>query len=429
MRSFDMESDEVPDLLKIPRPLQEIYFDAAEQEAERLLKRIGGIDKLVEPIRGELSRGISRAPLRGEWRDMSIAVVDGSDTPVVSERIGVRYGLYAAAYKLFHGIEPLKNNENYVGNYLNEQIHENEEVFVKVLDLVTTYLERTLAKKLLESDELSVDLLIIDGSFLGYRTGCSLVKEQRIDFTEPLTNRHFETVFDLISEINKLTEYIADSGRAVGIIKRVPTRAIDGYMMYKRTDKKGLNLSDRAILSLVMDVGEVFSYGRYLGADEKVDAFSWYRSVSRDPKVRGKSPDDVLREAERRVNVQLTADLTRRGSRRGRGGPISSSIVKLARRMKRFYIRTVKNLPPICIDVPSSVSEDLLENVFSYCLETASPSTGLPMSLDLVDALVSLPRGLARDFANEVEALLLRRGADVSRLRILFSRYNPQKDE
>ena len=426
-----MEGGEIPEILKIPRPLQDKFFNAAEGEADRLLKRVGEIDKLIKRLSDEVARGISPIRLRSDWRDMTIAVVDGSDTPAIDERIGVRFGLYAAAYKLFKGEDPLENGEGYLGDRLNEQIRVGKETFLKVLDLVTTYLERMLAEHLLKQNTPHVDLLILDGSFLGYRTGCSLVKGEQIDLTEPVTGKHFRTIYDLISEINDLTLKIAKSGRAVGVIKRVPTEAIEGYIRYRYGEGEGLNLSDRALLSLVMSQGEVFSYEKYFGSRFRIDALSWYRTVSRDPKVRGKSRDEILKEAERRVKVQLKADLTAPASQKGKGKVSHEGILELADRLSRFFVLTREGLPPICVEVPNSVlvSENLLDNVLSYCLETSSPVTGLPKSLDLVDELVSLPRGLGKDFVTEVEARLLMRGVDSRRLIALFSRFNPQKDE
>ncbi|MEM0482461.1 MAG: DNA double-strand break repair nuclease NurA [Nitrososphaerota archaeon] len=426
-----MESGEVPEILKIPRPLQEKFFNAAEEEADRLLKRVGEIEKIVDRLSKEVARGISRVRLRSDWRDMIIAVVDGSDTPAIDERIGVRFGLYAAAYKLFRGEDPLENGEGYLGDRLNEQIRVSRETFLKVLDLVTTYLERVLAEHLLIQNSPHVDLLILDGSFLGYRAGCSQVKREEINLTEPVTGKHFGTVYDLISEINALTVKIARSGRAVGIIKRVPTEAIDGYIRYRYGEGEGLNLSDRALLSLAMSQGEVFSYEKYFGAKFRIDSLSWYRTVARDPKVRGKSPDEILKEAERRVSVQLKADLTAPTSGKVGGKDSHEDILELADRLSRFFVRTREGLPPICVEVPDTVlnRENLFECVLSYCLETSSPVSGLPKSLDLVDDLVSLPRGLGRDFVTEVEARLLMRGVDSSKLIALFSRFNPQKDE
>ncbi|MCS7145255.1 MAG: DNA double-strand break repair nuclease NurA [Nitrososphaerota archaeon] len=424
-----MAGDEIPDILRVPRPLQEKFFHAAEDEADRILKRIGEIDAQVRLIRNEIVRGIRRIVARDGWRDMVIAVVDGSDTPAIDERIGVKYGLYAAAYKLFRGEAPLPDGENYIGDRLNEQIHESRETFLKLLDLVTVYLERTLAKHLLEQKAPHVDMLILDGSFLGYRAGCSTVKDERIEFTEPVTRKHFERVLDLIFEINKLTEAIANSGRAFGIIKRVPTSAIDGYVRYKYGASQGLNLSDRALLSLVMGSGELFSYEDYFEAPLRVEALSWYKTVSKDKKVRGKSPEYILEEAERRVTVQLVADLTDARGRREAMRLSGAAILQLAGSLRRFFIRTRDGIPPICVEVPRSVPEDLLQNFLAYCLETSSPATGLPVSLDLVDDLVSLPRRLGRDFVSEVEARLLTRGVDSSKLLALFSRFNPQKEE
>jgi len=75
------------------------------------------------------------------------------------------------------------------------------------------------------------------------------------------------------------------------------------------------------------------------------------------------------------------------------------------------------------------MSEELRNLILSYVLSTASPGTGLPIPLDLVDELVSLPRGLGREFVNEIEAELLRKGFSKESLIAIFARYNPQKDE
>jgi hypothetical protein len=39
-----------------------------------------------------------------------------------------------------------------------------------------------------------------------------------------------------------------------------------------------------------------------------------------------------------------------------------------------------------------------------------------------------LPRGIGREFVEEVEGILLAAGIDVRRMRAFFSRINPQKE-
>lgn len=426
-----MESDEVPDILKIPKPLQEKYFSVVEEEISKLLKRFSSMDMLLRHLRERLEHGISLVEPRQKWRDYLIAVVDGSDSPAIDQRIGVLYGLYAAAYKLFRGFEPVEDGERYLGDRVSDQTQGQRDILAKILDLATTYIERALAHKLLTSTDPKVDLLLIDGSFLGYRAGCSMVKEEALEWREPITNKYFDKVYDLIEAINSLTVQIAESGRAVGIIKRVPTAAISGYMYYKYGRDQAPDLSDRSILTLVMRRGELFSYASYLKG-LRYEALSWYKTVVRERGFKGKTPDEVLREAERRFTVQLVADLTdySRVSRRNNFEKYADKpIVKLAGQLRRYFLRTREDLPPICIEVPERVPQDLFENVLSYCMETSSPATGLPLSLDLIDDLVSLPRGLGRDFIGEIEAGLLRHGVDKEKLLALFSRFNPQKEE
>ncbi|MEM4239419.1 MAG: hypothetical protein QXP49_06935, partial [Nitrososphaerota archaeon] len=187
-----MESDEVPDILKIPKPLQEKYFSVVEEEISKLLKRFSSMDKLLRHLRERLEHGISLVEPRQKWRDYLIAVVDGSDSPAIDQRIGVLYGLYAAAYKLFRGFEPVEDGERYLGDRVSDQTQGQRDILAKILDLATTYIERALAHKLLTSTDPKVDLLLIDGSFLGYRAGCSMVKEEALEWREPITNKYFD---------------------------------------------------------------------------------------------------------------------------------------------------------------------------------------------------------------------------------------------
>ncbi|MEM0376140.1 MAG: hypothetical protein QXP43_07575, partial [Nitrososphaerota archaeon] len=74
--------EEIPEILRIPRPLQEAYFELAKKEAERILSELSVIS---EPIRRAfellvpLLRSRADGAERPEWRDKVFAVVDGSD--------------------------------------------------------------------------------------------------------------------------------------------------------------------------------------------------------------------------------------------------------------------------------------------------------------------------------------------------------------
>jgi len=415
---------QVPDFLKIPRPLQEKFYNAAEEEAESLAKTITELSSYREEMYGLVRSGIRSVEHNDAWSGLKIGVVDGSDIPAVNDRIGLRYGLYSVAYKLFRGRDP-EDVEWFYGDLLRGSIAMMKETFLKILDLLTTYYERYVACSLLDE----ADLIMIDGSFFGYRAGCSMVKQEELNWRDSLTKNSFGTVYDLISRINELTVKLLESGKVFGVVKRVSTMAIDGYICYKQGPMKGFALSDRSILNFFMKQGQVLDYD-LLGLGSRFDAFSWYRKVLMEGAWRSKEPDQVLREAERRVVVQLVADLTPFVRMGGSWSSYANEpVVKAARSTKRVFVKTVEDIPPTCVEFPPTMPESMRDLVISYVYQTANPATGLPLPLDLVDNLVSLPRGIGREFVNEVEAELLRRGISKESLLAIFSRYNPQKDE
>ncbi|MEM4189824.1 MAG: hypothetical protein QW544_04855 [Candidatus Caldarchaeum sp.] len=421
--------EELPDFLKLPRPLQEKFFTAVEEEVKNLIATIGRFSASIEHVKDELSRGIKQFEPVDDWKSLTVAVIDGSDVPAVDDRIGLRYGLYAVAYKLFNGLDPLEGEEKYFGDRLAGRISTSRDNFLKLLDLITTYYERLTAHRLIQKKNL--DLLVVDGSFFGYRAGCSMVKNELLNWTDPVTGKHFTNAFELIRRINELTIDVLSSQRAVGIIKRVPTMAIDGYLCYKHGFDKGIELSDRSILSLVMRPREIFDYQDMFGPDLRYDVFSWFRPTARDEDLRQKGRDAVLKKAEKRVLVQLVSDLTGwKSSAEGRWEDYAKDpVVTAARSTRRVFLRTVEDMPPVCVEFHQELSQDMLEKIFSYIFATANPATGLPLPLDLVDELVSLPRGIGKEFINEIEAELLRKGFSKESLLAVFSRYNPQKDE
>jgi hypothetical protein len=426
MKRLVGESSEIPDLLRIPRPLQEKFYAAALEEAQTLSKQIADFSSTVEEISRMIGGGVYVVKASDEWRDFKIGVVDGSDVPAVNDRIGLRYGLYSVAYKLFKGLDPVDDGEWFYGDRLSGKISMQRESFLKILDLLTTYYERYAARNILNQ----VDLVMVDGSFFGYRAGCSMVKEEELNWTDGLTNTAFKTVFDLISRINDLTVELVESGKAFGVIKRVSTMALDGYMCYLYGPQRGVTLSDRSVLGMLMKPGEVFDYENVFGQNLRFDVLTWYRKTYMDSSIKRKEPEVILRKAENRVFLQLVADLT--PHRPGRGGWKSyenAPVVRVARSTKRVFVKTVEDIPPICVEFSSTMPDRLRELVLSYVYGTANPATGLPLALDLVDDLVSLPRGVCREFVNEIEAEMLRRGFSRESLLAVFSRYNPQKEE
>ncbi|MEM2114658.1 MAG: hypothetical protein QXS12_04315 [Candidatus Caldarchaeum sp.] len=91
-------AEELPDFLKIPKPLQEKFFSAVNEEVNHLLSRIDDLSGLAEEVRAEGGAGIRAFKVDDAWRMLDVGVVDGADVSAVDDRLGLRCGLYAVAY-------------------------------------------------------------------------------------------------------------------------------------------------------------------------------------------------------------------------------------------------------------------------------------------------------------------------------------------
>ncbi len=417
----------LPDILRIPRPLQESFFELASREAERVLRDIAVVGEPLKRAFEVVAPHLRRFSGSAGWRDKVFAVVDGSDTPSIDERIGIKFGLVAACRKHFRGIEQLPNAEWFVGDALRGSHHESREDFSKVLDLVTTYLERLYALRALEDG--TVDYVVIDGSFWGFRAGCSRVKRLELNWTDPVTHKPFENVQQLIDELVRLTSRLLQSGKAFGVVKRVATSSIDGYVAYRANDPEAaFGLTDRSFLTLVMEVGEVLDLDALIGDEAPYEVFSALSGMIHEWRRKGMRLEmgKLLGKSWERVGTQIVTDLLPRGP--DEPEERKSRVIEYVLSTRRTFVRTVPDQPPVCLEFPKGVDAETMDLALGYALDTANPATGLPIVLDLVDDLVSLPRGIGREFVEEVEGILLNRGIDVRRMRAIFSRINPQKE-
>lgn len=95
--------------------------------------------------------------------------------------------------------------------------------------------------------------------------------------------------------------------------------------------------------------------------------------------------------------------------------------------MRRVYVRLAPYAQPICIEFSEAVD---LELVLAYLKQSVNEAAGLPFPLDLIDANIGVDRGIAREFAEEVEArLLLEERLEAEGVRGEFTSLNPQREE
>ena len=129
----------------------------------------------------------------------------------------------------------------------------------KLLSLMRTLLERDLALKCME--KYDVDLMILDGSFYGFRARCSEIKDKEFF---GLGSRIVG--WELVRDVYEKSKRLLASGKAIGVIKRIRTAAIDGWLLSRNWRmEETLNKNDRSLLRSLMRYGEYFDYRDLLG--------------------------------------------------------------------------------------------------------------------------------------------------------------------
>ncbi|MEE9586032.1 MAG: DNA double-strand break repair nuclease NurA [Nitrososphaerales archaeon] len=419
----------IPDWMKIPVVLQHQFFKHAQEEAERCKRRLNERFKRIKLLAKHIET--KPIPKSDEWKNWRVAVVDGSNSPVTSERLGSRYGVYCAGYMIFEGDQPVEEGFG-SDEFVQDQVG-SRDVAEKVLSMMRVGLERRIALQCLE--EKGADLVLLDGSFFGFRAEAYRINDEILDV------KGYKRGIDLTSDVRDKTLKLLKSGRAVGIIKRSRTSAFDGWLISRYGDEGHCIYSnDRFILSFLLPVGYWFAYHWLLGAqDETLElkeglgkdfeklrrkelnliSFNYYntfRSIYRYKVLKMKQKisldkiyDDAAQSLKRTIYKSLKID--------------HGQVLRTA----RYHVRCSNALP---FELETPLNKEV-EPLLSYFLGFHNPATGLPWPIDLVDENVSLPRGFTREFVEEIEAELIRdpEVQDKIGLQAYFSHINPQKEE
>lgn len=386
---------------KLPIDLQEQFYERAEREAHRLSAVIQDLRSKIELARGRLEPYVHRLKFKPS-RDFSIVAVDGSFSPRPAETIGARFSIYSAGFIMVKGGKIVREGF-FSGGVRHDQAY-SREFSSAVLHVQESYLERRAA---LEALKESPDLLLLDGSFLGF--AYSLFRVRRVI---PVP----QWIIDTARETLDMTERLLDSGKCAGVVKRGRSRAIGGWVSVEEGEKNPLtDCLDKQILHYLMEPPAILNYRELLNQPGLQRVYS---RVSELLSRGGLSPRDALDEARKWAVESLTKALD----------VSDESAWRLESRINRVQIKVSGENPPFELEAPVESEEKVLEVLFSS-IDNFNMATGLPFAIDLIDESVTLPAEFTREFVREVEARIVDSyGGDPDEVRGFFTGMNPQKE-
>lgn len=433
MESFEEEKPSA--LSKLPGRLQLDFFEMADEAARQAAERMRRERERLRRLREVLKfRKIPEA----DFGKLRIGAVDGSSSPTFSERLGYRIGVYTACYMVFEGEEIISDgdDESMEAGYMMADQTGNILQTRKILSLLMTARERKLALKCLE--KYDVDLILVDGAFYGFRTRCSEVKRcdletMGVEFSEDVDYR---TGWDLIRDVLEKTRQLVRSGRAVGVVKRLRTAAIDGWLLSREWRLEDtFNRNDRSILRSLMPPGRYFDYRDLLEEDWSYLHYNglktWYGEIMRIAAKKNLSGRELRMEAmkhvDKKLRTQIRTDLCPPNIREDEAKLCEEEVFREVVGVPRIHARLSPYAAPICLELGEDVDLNL---ALAYAMKSANEATGIPFPIDLVDDSISVDRMLAKEFADEIEArLLLNPQLTSEEVEARLEPLNPQKEE
>jgi hypothetical protein len=377
--------------IRLPQDIQHRFFELAENESRHIARTLR---ELRESL-GELKRLIEPylEPLPAHDEVIRVAAVDGSRSPRLSERLGVRYGAFTAGITFLRGQE--RRDVYYAGVFKRKQAlsAERSRYF---FDLLMVSAERKLALEALEE----ADLVIVDGAFYSFVYPVMRMKKEGL---------YREEEERIVRETFDRTQRLLRSGKAIAVIKRSHSRAIGGYLALNRRDIPLATLIDKLALSFIMPARSVFDYHRLIG-DTPVPI---YTHVARYA-AQDKWPEDPLAKAEETAYEPFEVLGLERPEPKA---------------LRRLQVRAYAHLPPCEIEYPSSLDKHLLLRWLGQP-DFFNEGTNLPIALDLIDNAIGLSVKFTDEFVSEVEGRVLElmkgeEGEDA--VRYFFGLLNPQK--
>ncbi len=385
--------EELIEWIKLPQDLQYRFFELAEQEAQEITKAINKLNFQLENLKKLLPKYIYELPSSSET--ITVAAVDSSRSPKLSERLGVRYGVFATGAIFLKGIE--KREEIFKAGVFKRRQALSQDKSKFLFSLLATCVERKMSLEALDK----CDLLILDGSFYGFIDSAYLIKKSGLfsEYEEKILKETFEA-----------TEILRKSCKVIGVIKRSHTRVIGGYLALKDKNNPFTTIIDKLILSLFMPERSYFNYQDLIG-EKLAQIYTRLATLA----SMGWSEKDLMNEAEKRTFLPFEyLGLNKEGFKE----------------MRRIQVRFKKDLPPCEIEYPSTLPLNKLLNCLGQ-KNFFNEATNLPIALDLIDSMVGLSTKFTEEFVSEVEGRVLKEivktHGNKETVKMFFTLLNPQK--
>ncbi len=297
-------------------------------------------------------------------------------------------------------------DEGYRGDELRQSQAYSHPLFSAALHVIESELEKEAALSILEKNP---DLLLVDGSFLGFAYSLFRIrKETEVpDWLEKKAKHALD-----------ITNQLLDSRKCAGVVKRGRSRAIGGWLsILERRRNPLVSYLDKQVLQGMMRTPSTLDYKEILG---QPGLYRVYTRVS-ELLYRGKrsDPDEALMEASKWATSSLAEAL---------GIADDEQVRHLESRINRVQVKVSDEAPPFELEIPVGAEEYVRSTLFSNP-NNFDAATGLPLAIDLVDEYVSLPMEFTKEFVAEVEARLAQiYEGDLDEVRGFFANMNPQKE-
>jgi len=337
---------ETPDTLvaeEIAGVAPEIVSKVLSKTATKLAREVEKVRAYIDRIRGaiESRRGLDTFLIgrAGDYDRLCYASIDSSFTAPAIELVGGYLGIIAVV-TVFYGSRCARDSRGGVGAEVFTELWFNRD---RVNDFAKYY-ERSAAVRLLEMKrrgEAYFDVLLVDGEiiprFLG-KAAADPVKKKLVDIAGRMLELADET-----------------DTAVVGVLKRSYSRDLVNIL-----GLHDLRLSDRAVMSLVLEPGEYLVVGSYSYLHQELEKLRNMPDVDKNwLNARLEWCEGLLRNIPSGYNVKLA-----------------------------FY-RALKTLYPTATKVEYVTSDSLHEDSLLSNLVKISTATGLPAPIDEADRLAT----------------------------------------